>query len=106
MQLDISRVQVVGPDSSHLDPNEEGLSRAEVGFWKNRVFWGKFRMYSGVVRVARGGSGVKAPPLAARPVPGTGEARAETGGADQWALKRRECSGFARVNEVISASWG
>ena len=33
-------------------------------------------------------------------------ARAETGGADQWALKRRECSGFARVNEVTSASLG
>jgi len=24
-------------------------------------------------------------------------ARAETGGADQWVSKRRECSGFARV---------
>jgi len=33
-------------------------------------------------------------------------ARAETGGADQWALKRRECSGFARVNKVTSASLG
>jgi len=31
-------------------------------------------------------------------------ARAETGGADQWVLKRRECSGFARVNKVTSAS--
>jgi len=31
-------------------------------------------------------------------------ARAETGGADQWVLKRRECSGFARVNQVTSAS--
>jgi len=30
--------------------------------------------------------------------------RAETGGADQWVLKRRECSGFARVNQVTSAS--
>ena len=33
-------------------------------------------------------------------------ARAETGGADQWVLKRRECSGFARVNKVSSASMG
>jgi len=35
-------------------------------------------------------------------------ARAETGGADQWLLKRRECSGFARVNKVTvtSASLG
>ena len=31
-------------------------------------------------------------------------ARAETGGADQWVLKRRELSGFARVNKVTSAS--
>jgi len=33
-------------------------------------------------------------------------ARAETGGAEQWVLKRRECSGFARVNKVTSASLG
>ena len=33
-------------------------------------------------------------------------ARAETGGADQWVLKRRELSGFARVNKVTSASLG
>ena len=33
-------------------------------------------------------------------------ARAETGGADQWVLKRRKCSGFARVNQVTSASLG
>jgi len=35
-------------------------------------------------------------------------ARAETGGADQWVLKRlgRECSGVARVNKVTSASLG
>ena len=33
-------------------------------------------------------------------------ARAETRGADQWVLKRRECSGFARVNKVTSASLG
>jgi len=33
-------------------------------------------------------------------------ARAETGGADQWVLKWRECSGFARVNKVTSASLG
>ena len=35
-------------------------------------------------------------------------ARAETvtGGANQWVLKRRECSGFARVNKVTSASLG
>jgi len=32
--------------------------------------------------------------------------RAETGGADQWVSKRRECSGFARVNKVTSASLG
>jgi len=31
-------------------------------------------------------------------------ARAETGGADQWVLKRRECWGVARVNQVTSAS--
>jgi len=31
-------------------------------------------------------------------------ARAETGGADQWVLKRREYQGFARVNQVTSAS--
>jgi len=33
-------------------------------------------------------------------------ARAETGGADQWGLKRRECSGFVTVNKVTSASLG
>jgi len=33
-------------------------------------------------------------------------ARAETGGADQWVLKRRELSGFARVNKTTSASLG
>jgi len=33
-------------------------------------------------------------------------ARAETGGADQWVLKRRDFSGFARVNQVTSASLG
>jgi len=33
-------------------------------------------------------------------------ARAETGGANQWVLKRRECSGLIRVNEVTSASLG
>jgi len=33
-------------------------------------------------------------------------ARAEIGGADQWVLKRGELSGFARVNEVNSASLG
>jgi len=33
-------------------------------------------------------------------------ARAGTGGADQWVSKRRECSGFARVNKVTSASMG
>jgi len=33
-------------------------------------------------------------------------ARAETGGADQWVLKRRELPGFVRVNQVTSASLG
>jgi len=33
-------------------------------------------------------------------------ASAETGGVDQWVLNRRECSGFARVNKVTSASLG
>jgi len=33
-------------------------------------------------------------------------AREETGGADQWVLKRTKCSGFARVNKVTSASLG
>jgi len=33
-------------------------------------------------------------------------ARTETGGAYQWVLKRRELSGFARVNKVTSASLG
>jgi len=33
-------------------------------------------------------------------------ARAETGGSDQWVLKRRELPGFARVNKVTSASLG
>jgi len=33
-------------------------------------------------------------------------ARAETGGTDQWVLKRRELPGFARVNKVTSASLG
>jgi len=33
-------------------------------------------------------------------------ARAETGGADQWVLKRRKLSGLARVNKVTSASLG
>jgi len=32
-------------------------------------------------------------------------ARAETGGADQWVLKRRECSGFARVNKELPHPW-
>jgi len=32
--------------------------------------------------------------------------RAETGGADQWVLKRRELPGFARVNRVTSSSLG
>ena len=38
--------------------------------------------------------------------PGGERARAETGGADQWVLKRRELPGFARVNKVTSASLG
>jgi len=33
-------------------------------------------------------------------------ARAETGEADQWTLKRMELPGFARVNKVTSASLG
>jgi len=33
-------------------------------------------------------------------------ARAETGGVDQWVLKQREYSGFARVNKVTSSSLG
>jgi len=33
-------------------------------------------------------------------------ARAETGAADQWVLKRSELPGFARVNKVTSASLG
>ena len=33
-------------------------------------------------------------------------ARAETGGADQWVLKRRELPEFARVNKVTSATLG
>jgi len=33
-------------------------------------------------------------------------ARAETGGADQWVLKRRKFPGLARVNKVTSASLG
>jgi len=33
-------------------------------------------------------------------------ARAETGGADQWVLKRRELPGFTRVCKVTSASLG
>jgi len=33
-------------------------------------------------------------------------AKAETGGADHCVLKRRECSGVARVNKVTSASLG
>ena len=36
----------------------------------------------------------------------TERARAENGGAEQWVLKRRKCSGFARVNKVTSASLG
>ena len=31
-------------------------------------------------------------------------AMVETGGVDQWVLKRKEYSGFARVNQVTSAS--
>ena len=38
---------------------------AELG--KKSVFLEKFRINSGVLRVARGGCGAKAPPLAARP---------------------------------------
>jgi len=33
-------------------------------------------------------------------------ARAETGGADQWVLKRRELPGVATVNKVTFASLG
>jgi len=33
-------------------------------------------------------------------------ARVKTGGADQWVLKRRECSGFASAHKVTSASLG
>ena len=33
-------------------------------------------------------------------------AGAQTGGADQWVFKRRERSGFSRVNKVTSASLG
>jgi len=33
-------------------------------------------------------------------------ARAETGGADQGVSKRRECQGFARVNQVTSEKGG
>jgi len=33
-------------------------------------------------------------------------ARAETGGADQWVLKRRKFPEFASVNKVTSASLG
>jgi len=33
-------------------------------------------------------------------------ARAETGGADQWALKRRESPGFAIVNIITPTSLG
>jgi len=33
-------------------------------------------------------------------------ARVETGGADQWVLKRRELPGFAGLNKVTSASLG
>jgi len=33
-------------------------------------------------------------------------ARAETGGADQWVLKRREFPGFAIVIEITPASLG
>jgi len=33
-------------------------------------------------------------------------ARAETGGADHWVLKRRELPGFAKVNKLTSASLG
>jgi len=33
-------------------------------------------------------------------------ARADTGGADQWVLKRRELPGSVRVNKVTSASLG
>jgi len=38
--------------------------------------------------------------------PARERARAETGGADQWVLKRRELPGFSRVNKVTSASLG
>jgi len=31
-------------------------------------------------------------------------ARVETGGVDQWVLKRKECLGVVRVNKVTSAS--
>jgi len=34
---------------------------------KKIVFLGRFLINSGVLRMARGGSGAKAPPLAARP---------------------------------------
>jgi len=38
------------------------------------------------------------PPLAER-------ARAVTGGADQWVLKRREFPKFAKVNKVLPHPW-
>jgi len=47
----------------------EGCVWAELGNMKKKsVFLEKFRINSGVLRVARGGSGAKAPPLAARPL--------------------------------------
>jgi len=64
----------------------------------------KFRMNSGILQMARGGSRAKTPPRAAR---GPHErARAETGGADQWVVKRGEFPGFAIVNRITPASLG
>ena len=60
---------------------------------------------SGQTAVARGGSGAKNPSACRAPGPPE-RARAETGGADQWVLKRRELPGFARVKKENSASLG
>jgi len=57
-------------DFSRLMSRKSDISlhtQDDVGFRKKRRFMGRLRMNSGVLRVARGGSGANAPPLAARP---------------------------------------
>ena len=51
------------------------FKKKKLKFFKKKLFLSTVRTVSGVLRVARGGSGAKAPPLAVRPVPWNGRGR-------------------------------